>query len=434
MPRQLAAFICILFILYLFWMDRKKTSGFSSAMWIPLIWMSIAGSRFISHWLNLSPPGGWDPYLEGSSIDRAVFLILIIAGVLTLQRRHLNWDEIFKKNLSIWLYFLFGLISILWSDYPFVALKRWIKTSGVVILDLVILTEDRPYEATGVVLRRLAFLLLPLSVLFIKYYPDLGRAYHMGQPMFTGVAMQKNSLGALCMISGIYFCWNLLFNRREGNEPENRLPIFIYLIFLYMITWLLYMANSATSLVCLVVAICLFLVGQLPAVAREPRRILAVCIACIVLFGIAELAFEAKDTLITMLGRRPNLTDRVPMWNGLLAMSKNPLVGNGWESFWLGERQQIVIERWSMLNAHNGYLELYLNQGLIGLSFLLGWIFLGLRNVSRHLAIDYPAAMLRLSFIVVFLLYNWTETSFYGISTLLMLFLIGTMEVPENTR
>ena len=42
---------------------------------------------------------------------------------------------------------------------------------------LVILTEKRPYEAVGVILRRLAFLLLPLSVLFIRYYPDLGREY-----------------------------------------------------------------------------------------------------------------------------------------------------------------------------------------------------------------------------------------------------------------
>jgi len=397
--------------------------------------MLIAGSRFVSHWLNLDPRVvSADAYLEGSPVDRAVFLILILAGVIVLLRRRLNWSELFTRNAWIWLFFIFGAISILWSDYPFVSLKRWIKTFGTVIMALVILTEQRPYEAFGVILRRLAFLLLPLSVLFIKYYPDLGRAYHMGQPMFTGVTMQKNSLGEICLISGIYFCWNLLLNRREGIESEGRLHFSIYLIFLPMIAWLLYMANSATSLVCLVVAVGLFVVARHSAVARKPHKILTFCIACIVLFIIMELAFDVKDTLLTMLGRRPDLTDRVPMWKGLLSMTKNPLVGHGWESFWLGERCQIVIEKWKMLNAHNGYLELYLNQGLIGLSFLLAWILRGLRNVSRHLVIDYPTAMLKLSFIVVILLYNWTETAFQGVSNLLMIFILCTIEVPDNTR
>jgi len=299
---------------------------------------------------------------------------------------------------------------------------------------LVILTEDRPYEAIGVILRRLAFLLLPLSVLFIKYYPHLGKAYHMGQPMFTGVAGQKNGLGQICLFSGIYFCWDLLQNRREGIESGRRLHYSIYLILLPMIAWLLYMANSATSLACMIVTICLLLVGRLPVVAREPRRILTLCIACVVLFGIMEFFFDVKDTLITMLGRSPDLTTRVPMWEELFAMVKNPIVGYGWESFWLGARLEIVCERWGVRNAHNGYLETYLNLGLIGLFFLIGWIVFGLRKVSRHLGIDYPAAMLRLCFIAVFVLYNWTEASFCGVNNIWMIFILGTIAVPGNTR
>ena len=42
---------------------------------------------------------------------------------------------------------------------------------------LVLLTERHPYEAIGITLRRLSFLLLPASVLFVRYYPDLGRGY-----------------------------------------------------------------------------------------------------------------------------------------------------------------------------------------------------------------------------------------------------------------
>ena len=236
MPPQLALLICILLILYLFWMDRKKTEGVSSAIWIPFIWMFLAGSRYVSQWLNLSAPlSSADTYLEGSPVNRAVFLSLILAGAIILLRRRLNWDELLKQNIWIWLFFLFGLISILWSDYPFVSFKRLIKALGNVIMAMVILTEQRPYKAIGVILRRFAFLLLPLSVLFIKYYPELGRVYrHDGGGMFTGVAGQKNGLGAICLLSGIYFSWNLLLNCREGAKSGQRLHYSIYLIILPM--------------------------------------------------------------------------------------------------------------------------------------------------------------------------------------------------------
>lgn len=437
MPPQLALLIYILLILYLFWMDRNKNEGVSRAIWIPFIWMLPSASHEFSFWIsyffNIGSSSG--SIIEGNPYDRVVQTVLIAAGVIVLIKRRLNWNVLFTQNGWIWLYFIFGAISFFWSDYPFVSLKRWIKAMGNVIMVLVILTEERPYEAIGVILRWLAFLLLPLSVLLIKYYPDLGRSYHMGQPMYRGVTCGKNGLGQICMLFSIYFSWNLLLNRREGVESGRRLHFSIYLIILPMIAWLLYTANSATSLACTVVAVGLFVVARQPAVAREPRRILTLCIACVVLFGIMEFFFDVKDTIITMLGRRPDLTTRVPMWEDLLGMVKNPIVGCGYESFWLGDRRQYMYENWKITGqAHNGYLEMYLNLGLIGLFFLVGWILSGLRKVSRYLVIDYPAAMLRLCFIAVVVLYNWTEAQFYGNTNMWLLFFLGVMDYQVNTN
>lgn len=430
MPPIIAALICILLILYLFWMDREKNEGVSRAIWIPFIWMVIAGSRFVSRWLDLGPPMSADAFLDGSPVDRAVFSILMLGGIIILARRRLNWSELFRKNAWIWLFFVFGAISILWSDYPFVTFKRWFKALGNVIMVLIILTEGRPYAALGVILRRFSFLLLPLSVLFIKYFPDLGRAYtHEGQPMFMGVAGQKNGLGAICLLSGIYFSWNLLLSRSAAYTSGRRLHYFVYLIILPMIAWLLYMANSVTSLVCLIVTLCIFVVGRQQAMVSKPQRILYLGIACVVLYGITAFAFDVRDTVIAMLGRQPNLTNRVPIWEDLLTMVKNPLVGFGYESFWLGPRQQIVIEKWGLSdNAHNGYLQMYLDLGYIGLFFVVAWILSGLRNVARKLIIDYPVAVLRFCFIVVVCLYNYTEATFNGVSNIWIILLLGIMD------
>ena len=110
-------------------------------------------------------------------------------------------------------------------------------------------------------------------------------------------------------------------------------------------------------------------------------------------------------------------------------MAANPYWGYGWQSFWLGRRGEMVVERWSVRSTHNGYLDLYLNLGIIGLALLLGWVLVGLSRVWRHLDVEHQTTLLRLVFIVVVALYNWTETIDFGVSNIYVLFLLGTMHV-----
>ncbi len=430
MPPQIALLICIALILLLLWMDRKNTEGVSRAVWIPLIWMLIAGSRFVSFWLNLrAPVGPTDIDIEGSPLDRAIFLFLMLAAAIILMRRRVNWGKFVSQNKWLLLFFFFAWASMLWSDNSLVSFKRWIKALGNVIMVLVILTEQRPYEAIGVVLRRFAILFLPLSVLFIKYYPHLGRLYHMGIPTFTGVSDHKNGLGQICLVSGIYFAWDLLLNRRKTGEVR-QVHVLNSIFLLSLVIWLLYKANSATSLSCLIIAVLIFLIGRHPAVAASPRKALAVGITCTVLLLISELLFGLSDTLIAMLGRRPDLTNRIPMWKDLMGMVENPVIGFGYGAFWLGDRKFLLADRWGVSGqAHNGYLQVYLDLGIIGILILAGWILSGLKKAVSHLTTNYSEAILRFCFIVVVAFYNWTEATFYGVSLMWSIFLLGIIDV-----
>lgn len=434
MPPKLALFISLILILYLFWIDRKNNIDISNALWIPFTWIFFSNSRSIIEWINLGTPdlsASAISILEGNPINRSFYFILIIAGIIILIKRKIDWHAIFVKNIWIWLYFAFGALSFAWSDYPYVSFKRWIKASGVVIMALVILTERRPYFALGTILKRLSFILLPLSVIFIKYYPELGRTYHMGIPIYTGVASTKNGLGQLCLISGIYFSWQLLLDLWDKNEPGQRLGKSIYLIMIPMLFWLFYMANSATSFACMLFALCLFIMVKWPMFVRKPQNILKLIIVGIVIFSMLDLIFGIKDSIIILLGRRPDLTTRVPMWVDLLSMVKNPIIGFGFESFWLGDRLFEVQSRWgALIQAHNGYLEMYLNMGIIGVGFILCWVASGIIAVNRYFMADYTAAMLRLCFILVVVLYNYTEATFYGTNTLWLLFYVGILSVP----
>lgn len=392
--------------------------------------MFIEGSRTVSQWFDIGGSGYKQNGIpESSLIDQLVYAALFISGCIILRNRRIEWKIFINKNIYIWLFFVIGAISIFWSDFPFVAFKRWIKALGILVLVLIILTEKRPYEAISLILRRLSFLFLPLSVLFVKYYPDLGREYHqyMGSQMFTGVATQKNALGALCLISGIYYSWNLIIEKKFLRE-ENKLHFSIYIIILPMILWLLYISDSATSIICLIVAIGIFMIAKLNTIKCSPSRILSIFFFLVGFFIFLEFTFDFTDLIITAFGRSPDLTTRVPMWEDLLSKVKNPIIGFGYESFWLGERRIYMENTWGIKHqAHNGYLDMYLNMGIIGVLFIISWIGMGIKNISQHLTINFSAAVLRFSFIVVVAIYNWTEATFYGNNNMWLLFFFGVM-------
>jgi O-antigen ligase len=159
--------------------------------------------------------------------------------------------------------------------------------------------------------------------------------------------------------------------------------------------------------------------------------VLMVVAASIFLF--LDWTMDLSNVVIGMLGRDASLTSRVPIWQGLREMVVNPFVGAGYQTFWLGDRLETIWEKYGQINqAHNGYLEQYLNLGYIGVAFI-GMIMLsGLLKVRRQFNVDYPWAMLRLCFILTAALYNYTEASLYGMSNVWVLLLVSCIEIPEQ--
>ena len=202
-----------------------------------------------------------------------------------------------------------------------------------------------------------------------------------------------------------------------------------------MIVWLLYKADSATSTVCMIIAGGIFIVARQPAVAIKPYRLLAISISIVGVYGFLESVFDVKDTIIVMLGREPNLTSRAPMWEDLLSMVRNPVIGAGYESFWLGPRLEYMLENWKIgSQAHNGYIEMYLNMGIIGLLFIGTWFLSGLKKIAWFLKVKYPIGVLRFCLLVVVALYNWTEATFFGNNIMWMLFFFAIMDPPGKSK
>src|SRR6266571_1880332 len=244
MPQGVATVIYVFVILALFLLDRDRESRVSSALWIPVAWVLLAGSRMFSDWLE--PARGMqspDQYLEGSPLDALIFTGLLTAGLMVLVARGRRAGTFLRLNGPILLYFLYGAISVLWSDYPDVAFKRWTKALGNVVMVLVVLTDPDPSAAVKRLLARTGFLLIPLSVLLVKYYPDLGVGYGpWGTQNFMGVATGKNGLGYLCLIFGLGSLWRVLEAFRGPEPPRMAGPLIAQGAVLAVTLWLFYMA------------------------------------------------------------------------------------------------------------------------------------------------------------------------------------------------
>ena len=114
---------------------------------------------------------------EGSGIDKAAFGTLIVAGAAVLVRRRVQVGKIVRDNLAIVLFILYGGLSVVWSDFPAVSLRRWVKALGDPVMVLVLCTDPFPVHAITAALKRCGYVLIPLSVLFCRYYPSWGRYY-----------------------------------------------------------------------------------------------------------------------------------------------------------------------------------------------------------------------------------------------------------------
>ena len=90
-----------------------------------------------------------------------------------------------------------------------------------------------------------AYVLIPLSVIVIKYFAEVGRGYApwTGEASFFGVAPNKNMLGMALTTLGVSLVWALFGLRRERHK-NSKVQQFVYIILIAMTAWLLKIADS----------------------------------------------------------------------------------------------------------------------------------------------------------------------------------------------
>jgi exopolysaccharide production protein ExoQ len=444
----LALCLCSILVALLLSRDVKRRRGVSSAVWIPVVLLLILGSRPVSLWLA----GGGDVIHESgnavlgmgneastSIFDQLFYFSTLAGSFVVASARKVKWSKLFAANTTIILFYLYFAISVCWSGDPGGSLKRLFKDFGLIFAISVIYSEAEPLQAMRAVYVRCASVLLPLSVVLIKYFPSYSRIYEVnGDIEITGAAAQKNSLGELVMICMLFLLWDCLEALPRGTRLRWKQLPWDRLFLLAMGLWLLDLSQSKTALLCLVIGSALMLTRKRLASKPINRAVLACALSAPFLLFFSQQFSSLIAPIVQALGRNMTFTGRADIWQHIDLQTVNPLIGAGYWNFWGGPGGYAIGEAMhtTVPNAHDGYLDIYIDGGFIGLSFLFvmlvacGRRIINASWVQRKLVDRFMRA--RFAFLIVAIVYNLSESAFSRMGLMWFTTLLMIVEFPKN--
>lgn len=429
MPPIVALSLCAVVVVWLCWTDKRRKV--SAAIWLPVAWAFLLSSRPVSLWLGINARTA--DGVQDALIDKVLFTLLIMTGVVVVLRRRPNWTQLFRANRWLFLYFLYTAFSVLWADDPGTSAKRWFKNAGNVVMVLTVLTDLDAGAAVRAFLARWVYVVVPLSFIANRYFPTISRAYDIwtNNAGFVGIGLDKNTSGMVTFVAALSLLWLLL-------EAGRRYALMArYAVLLLVTAWLLVQYRSSTAVACVVIGSVTLVLTRirffLPHVKRLMKYAVGAAVAVLVLAvtGLGATLVKAGSEL---LGRDPTLHGRNEIWSKALKEDINPLIGSGFYSFWTEQRNIRLSDGYYYMlgEAHNGYIETYLNHGLIGLALLLAMLVASVQAAKRAVLEGDRFGPLRIALVLMILFYNISESAFDRLVPIWLGFLLVAVSVPRR--
>lgn len=325
---------------------------------------------------DLGDPKLLDPVGDGNRIGQIVtFILTLTLGAFVLTKA--RWVMARALTPALILTLLWFTVTALGSAHSELALRRLVLAAFTVInaATLLVLPTDR--EHFGRLLAIGALVILATSYLGVLLAPQL--SIHQASDVvenalagaWRGPFGHKNGAGAMMVV--LIFVG--IFVGRAVNLATGLIIIAGAAVFLPFT-----MSKSPTGLFPLVLILSFTVLWLRSAAAKYVLIIGAVVIANLLTVGTVTI--DAVDKLITSLMPDASYTGRDEIW--LFAIEhvlKKPITGFGFQAFW-GTGDLLfnwdVNESWGLRasDAHNGYLNVAVMTGLVGLALTLAWVVL----------------------------------------------------------
>jgi exopolysaccharide production protein ExoQ len=297
-----------------------------------------------------------------------------------------------------------AVLSTSWSAQPMLTMRRSALLLVATLFAIYIgerYTLEKQVELLTDVFCGMISAILILYFIAPKYVIDY--VSHPGA--WKGLSAYKNAFGQYMAIAVVLL---LLVRFRRFR--------WLRYAFLVAAASLLFLSQSAASLFS-----CVLLVAALPflrSVQLRGRQRWALCaIAGTVQFAGMWLLVANSEAVLRLLGRTSTLTGRTQLWAAVWdAVVKHPILGYGFDAFWdtvKGEAVDVrMIIGWPAQRADNGFLDLGLSLGVVGICLFLLVFALSFRRAIQHLTSNrQPLGLWPIAYLCLFLLLGVAEST-----------------------
>jgi len=348
-----------------------------------------------------------DAVAEGSTGNKVFWILLFCAAIFVWLE--LYKDRVKELNWQVYLliaYTLMEVLSAFWSEVPLISLRRSIQQVIVIfcVLTPFLLGIDRE-QILFRVCAVLGFIMI-VNALFIPVLgiPDFG---------YKGVFPQKNLLGQVSVMA----CFFSIYTATRTLNKQRLIFVGIAVLSILLIV----ISRSKTSLALLLVVPILSysLVSWVRAhdfLLRWVLMLMVVLMICVFISASITIPFDVYD-ISNVLFHDSTFTGRTVIWKFAgHYINQAPWLGYGYGSFWgVGSATNAIGEGFigALLQAHDGYVDIVLDLGYVGLSVAIIFIFALVNSILALVKFDLNIALLMLSIFLFVLLDNTMESSLF---------------------
>lgn len=323
--------------------------------------------------------------------------------VFTLLKRPTQFWQAIRAAWPALLFAFIATASTVWSISPNASL-----TAGVALLFFTLATT----MLVGLgrwdeLLTGIAIACLLIGVLSLALIPFGGLMTEIHEGALRGPYGEKNRAGMVYAI-GAVSCMGVAFLCRRP----------LWLLGVPFFLMLLVLSQSGTSVLAAVLALSALAFGEILR-GRPKRLIIGTWLGLIAAGGIAFIVLTNAETLLDLAGEDSTFTGRDRIWPSVIwRIQNNLLLGHGYDAFW---REGNTSMDWlwyeagfEVFNAHNGWLEIALGVGILGLLPVTWLILRAVLAALTGLNLDNDARRMALPFIIMVIMMSLTESAIGG--------------------
>ncbi len=282
-----------------------------------------------------------------------------------------------REHKAVVLLTILTAASAAWSQSPITTIHYALYLFVDVAFAFYLVRRFQPGQQMQL-FQMLGWVVMTLTFVLAIFFPQYGIDHRQTEYAWQGMFSNKNSCAQVIAM----LIPAALFDDRRGS-----VCFLSRVLFTVAGLVILALTKSRTGWVMGGVVIAFWVFSKLLTRVRKRERILSLFAGVFLAAIVAAVGAAYAPLLLGLLGKDASLTGRLDIWKSVIgAAMKRVLLGYGYHAFWtasggglsVGAGLHAVIP-----HSHNGFLDVWLETGIVGLGLTLYLVYMAVRNALK---------------------------------------------------